>query len=1574
MSTHSSLTRSEAPPRLGTDLSHVHMEPGKPGKLKRADKTSTVQAAKPKTTKEQRAKETAFKEQQEHQLARAGRQVSLNTKSIKALKTRESDVLKKLSALEQQLRPIREKIIHSAPTMLDPAIEEKFIVLEAKFKKLLEEHEEILSDKALLSTQKPTDLKSKRLRGRIQKFLKHSSEVDTITAKLDSTIKNLGALVRAKGSTRTNALSSYWVAHMSQVINYEDVENTARRLIAASYKFVKPLMEEIGKKGVQEALKARDTDIFSLISGELDDCKEKDQPKIVNYFLKIAEECLDKGDPRTAQSILRALRRYYYDTGSSDSSITDKEIAKRMSILPKKYFTLENQAFRAEGALRGKEREKTEVMDKIESAQRQAFEEEVSAGEEAWGTNVEEIKNTLGGFYEQIREATQSHRPDIQQQQKLLSALLSAYKTQIFPELEQRLAVLSELCQDKDTPRSQLKQLMELKDAVGQAYANIHNVEQGAPISIRPTFTGADRHDIELLFKSVDKSLESLVKLNRPQENERFSAKMEKCNAKLKEIGGLLNALPKGSKAAKELGARYEMAVWTRNNELVKFQLQLAHAALEGKNVPEARAMLNHVDVNLRHLHGEIKHFVDAEGVYRGKTAVDQFKNRVFQDLLVEKGELERQIAGLAGPDAPQKDRVKAHSTLFDTRAMSLVFDKQPKAAADLLTLRTAAFFRDIDLTKYRDNLLDHSDVTVSEEDMAAYRKGFELTKQIEATISSAVKTQVLAGGSPKENAKRMQYFMQVAQECFNNGNFFAAHAIATALMGDAIKDSFKNKQGDIPEKSTLFSKRSPYWQPAQDARSLLDQISKVDDANPRTLEGIEDEEEIVDLLKQQYIDYVGEQRQAFPIPIFSSFMENMDSAADPIARNSSLTQLLLLQSNFTPYVRLNSREGERARVQPNPSYAAAHKMTLDPTIDPKKVPAEKGWKTVGGLAQDAFVARPKTFKPSQDERMAIPTTRTAGFKPSRQLRKPPAPVSKSKESFEERMEAFKLALKSQKPTIPSLDKRMEALKSKNSIQEGLAEDVSDRLVELHQELFNPAQLAEVLYKNPADTADFLTLKIVSFFRDIDFTKFRDRLLDDSDVRIAPQEMESYKVALDTTETLQENIADLVKNKVLSGKSEKERTKHMQYFMQVAEKCFENGNFFAADAIVKMLLSDTLKGSFKDKSGNLRRNAAALSSQITMAKGAQPVIPERGRIKTEKDLVETLQDQYCTYVKTGHQPPPIPIFSDFRKNLSPDRDDIDKRFSILQLLLFQSNFTPMVRLNRGTTINRFQADPSYATAHKTTLSSSIDTMGLKLGIKPLATKTLKLGLKPLATKTLRPALDQGSQAEAVSLPPLTLQTQRPPTGHVLMGDDLIFPKVPLSSPSSVGSPRQSRQREVEPKSPRTAPQPSMHLGLPLPPKQPRKPPADLPTKRKGVEKEFETVQSESPSAARPKPSLMSKLTKSVTRGRKPKPDVKLEDMPSHRRDDSFFEELSAQEEALEDFGLEHEPRQSKMTYLQEDFPGGPASDYYKKQATTEASKSSKGTKPPWKPRLAKSLGLGRKPSSPGTTKTKEKVD
>lgn len=1319
--------------QLRTSRFSTRMEPGK---LKRADKTSTVTPAKP--TKAQRAEQAAFKEQQAHQLARVGRQVSLNTKSITALKTREADVLKKLSSIEKQLRPIREKIIQSAPTMLDPAIEEEFLTLEAKFKKLLKEHKEILRDKELLSTQKPTDFKSKLLRGRIQKFLKNSSEVDAITAKLDPTIKTLGAIVRATGSTRTKVLSSYWVAHMGQKINYDDVENTARRLMAASYKFVKPLIEEIGKKGVEEALKARDNNIFELISGELAECKKKDEPKkdepkIVNYFLKIAEECLDKGDPRTAQSILHALRRYYY---TSDSSITDKEIAKRMSMLPKKFFNLENQVFKAMGALQHKEME----LRKEITAKAHASLEKAGSDRETWDSNVKHIKTMLDLFLIQINS---NPTPD----------LLATYKDDILPRLEEYLAVLTELCRDPATPRWQLKQLIELKDALGQAYANIHNVEQELPISIEPTFTRADRHDIEQLFESLDKSLASLAKLNRPEEVDRFSAKMDKCNAKLDEIDGLLRTLPERSKDARELGARYEMTVWTRNNELVKFQLQLARTAFKGGDVTQARSMLAHVDNNLRLFHREIKRFVDEKGVYRGETDVDKFKNKIFQDLLVERTELANQIAG---PDAPKAstDRVKAHPTLFDTTAMSMVFDKEPKAAADLLTLRVAAFFRDIDLTKYRDGLLDGTAVSVSEDDLAAYRKGFGLTRQIEATISSAVANQVLAGSSPKEKAKRMQYFMQVAQECYDNGNFFAAHAIATALMGDTIKNSFKDKQGNIAEKSTLFSKASPYLQPARDAKELLGKITMADGAFPDVLfDDIEGEKQLLDLFKQKYLDYVGEKRQAFPIPVFSSFMENLTSNAEDeipaLALNYSLLQLLLLQSNFTPYVRLNSREGERARVQPNPSYAAANKMTFDPTIDPKKVSAEKGWKTVGGLAQDASVARPKTFQPSEDERVAIKDRQAAApvskpKKPAVSESEKPA-VSESEEATvrrpgetredfiwkmeaaaQERAEAAaqeraevleartRTVGKGEEATVSAADERIRAWEGMKTLRpedpartawrlrEGQAEDVSDNLVALHQDLFDPAKLAKVLDKNPANTADFLTLKIVSFFKDLDFTEFRDRLLDESSVRITPQAEESYNAAMDAAAMVQNNIADLVKNKVLSGKTEKERAKHMKYFMQVAEKCFANGNFFAADAILNILLSEQLVKNF---SQSAREAAATLLIKTFNAEGALPTPEPKGIKRDRTEFVQDLQKQYRTYVHSNHDPLPIPIFSEFGKNLkSGAADSRDKRLAILQLLLFQSNFTPEVRMTKNTTYNHFQKDPEYATAHKTTLN------------------------------------------------------------------------------------------------------------------------------------------------------------------------------------------------------------------------------------------------------------------------------
>src|SRR5690606_25068022 len=100
-----------------------------------------------------------------------------------------------LSALEKQLKPMQEKLLHSTPTMLDPAIKEEFADLKGQFDDLLMEHRDIDRAKKHLSTQAPTDFKTKLLRGRVQKFLKPSkpSEVEDITTKLSSTITTLDA-------------------------------------------------------------------------------------------------------------------------------------------------------------------------------------------------------------------------------------------------------------------------------------------------------------------------------------------------------------------------------------------------------------------------------------------------------------------------------------------------------------------------------------------------------------------------------------------------------------------------------------------------------------------------------------------------------------------------------------------------------------------------------------------------------------------------------------------------------------------------------------------------------------------------------------------------------------------------------------------------------------------------------------------------------------------------------------------------------------------------------------------------------------------------------------------------------------------------------------------------------------------------------------------------------------------------------------------------------------------------------------------------------------------------------------
>lgn len=733
----------------------------------RLHKTSTMKAAKP--TKVQKAKQAAFA----HQRAKVEPQFSLNTKSINVLKKRESDVLKNLSSIEKQLKSLNEKIIHSAPTGLDPAIADEFIELKARFDALTEEHREIVSNKENLSTQPPADLKSRLLRGRVQKFLKPAepTEVSTISKRLSSTIEALDGVVNAKNSQRRTVLSSYWVGHMQQTLDPKDVKKTAKRLMDMSYTFLSTLIKKSGGEGLQKALDARNDDIYQLISQELTNCSVAAVPRKMTYFLKIAEECLKKGDPRTAESILRSLKRYtlHSYTIREDNAVFN---------LPKQYYSLLQAISNAMEPYHTKELEQIYHAESQINADRREAEKATQAKEStrvkeeaAWKESLGQIENQFrifDIFFTRFAQSTPKERSanansDLEGCEGALAII------------ERMIGRLEEQCRDKATPRSRLYALWASQDALNQARVNLSHVEEGRPVVPYQGSRSLDKTEALSQFESLDRSLEKLASL-KPLSS-RFDRYADECANKIQAMEQLLStSFPKGSAAAKELGIRLTKAVWEVDKQIITRDLYLVKQAVEEGRTPD----IEQVRARLKRLS------IEKDTDTHGSKELIYFKNQVYNDL---RARLTESLV---------QDRAK----LFDTSNLRFVLGRTPKDAAADLTGKIAALFGNV--------RAGSADASVLEE-------------HVKKNISDAIIQGVRAVGSEKEKAKRMQHFVDVAQKCFEEGNFFAADAILNAVLGDELFNEFKK----APNDSLHLPKNSSYWKPTNNARSLMDKITK---------------------------------------------------------------------------------------------------------------------------------------------------------------------------------------------------------------------------------------------------------------------------------------------------------------------------------------------------------------------------------------------------------------------------------------------------------------------------------------------------------------------------------------------------------------------------------------------------------------------------------------------------------------------------------------------------------------------------------------------------------------------------
>lgn len=527
----------------------------------------------------------------------------LNQKSVKVLNQRRAELAEKLRQLNNQLNPIHKRIMNCHPTVISPF--DLFI-----FEKLSKDFKEILQEGDVLLREKSPDLKVK----------------DTpAKRKLEATIRALDSLVAAAKSPvlSRKELSSYWIYHMQHEIDYDHPKETAKHFMDASYKFLKKIIHQQTALAytIPEAVKARDQDIKTLIfDATASDASKRQKLKKIKFFMAVAETCLKKDDPHTAQAILAAL-----PSNSPENLKAYGQKDQYVSLMPI-LTRLREQA--AEQIAPLEQQEKT----KIESNKRHIQQEKMKWSDDMKiiGKKIAHLSQALGPL--KAHEHLSTH----EQTSVLDHAKLESLSVQYM------LDKLSATCdQDKDDTGLYLFKQRMLKTA--QKALDKATVSVPAPMQELPAEEAKILHKVESLFKEFDKTLFTLHAINQTEKPVgAFDGCHQACRQQLSAIAAQLRVLPPDSLALKKLEMRHEMGEWLVAREEITQHLQA---------IKEQPQDLRNNRLNLERVNALLAHLVKTKDIDRydsifPDSQLKEFKNEIYNSLLMEKEKIERAFFG----------------------------------------------------------------------------------------------------------------------------------------------------------------------------------------------------------------------------------------------------------------------------------------------------------------------------------------------------------------------------------------------------------------------------------------------------------------------------------------------------------------------------------------------------------------------------------------------------------------------------------------------------------------------------------------------------------------------------------------------------------------------------------------------------------------------------------------------------------------------------------------------------------------------------------------------------------------